>query len=107
MIFKINIVKLIDSHPKLTPTGLQKRPQMASVTSKVSLKLTSRINLERRGASSTLDTAYGPQAPPPHTPTHTHTHTHNPERANEATSNCRSPKTYFKNIEEICKENLK
>ena len=45
-------------------------------TSKVSLRLTSRINLGRRGARaelSTLGTTHNP--PPTHTHTHTHTHT--------------------------------
>ena len=51
-------------------------------TSKVSLRLTSRINLGRRGARaelSTLGTTHNP--PPTHTHTHTHTHTQSPERA--------------------------
>ena len=51
-------------------------------TSKVSLKLASRINLGRQGMRaelSTLDTAHKP--PPPPTPaTHTHTHTKSVER---------------------------
>ena len=53
----------------ITPSGLQKRPQMA-ITSKVSLKLTSRINLGRRDARTkppTLDTTHKPSLPQAHT----------------------------------------
>ena len=58
------------------------------ITSKVSLRLTSRINLGRRGARAELSTLAQPKTPhpPTHPPTYppTHTHTHNtqsPERA--------------------------
>ena len=67
--------KLLGRHNKdisLTPSGLQKRLQMAIIdwlimskiktTSKVPLKLASRINLGRWGARRTLDHGYSPHA---------------------------------------------
>ena len=50
------------------------------ITSKVSLRLTSRINLGRRGARAELSTLAQPKTPPPTHP-HTHTHTHTTRRA--------------------------
>ena len=69
----------------LTPSGLQKRLQMAIIettnkmktTKKVSLKPTIRVNLRRQGtrAGGALDFGHSPQAVPPATPNPTHTHT--------------------------------
>ena len=61
-------------------------------TSKVSLELPSRINLERPGARvelSTLDTSPWADPPPPPPP---HTHTHTTERAKKALTH---PKEHY------------
>ena len=65
--------------------------------SKVSLKLTRRINLERKEAHkelSTLETTHKPPHPPPkHPPTHTHTtHTHTTRKREN-----REPPTWHNN----------
>ena len=70
--------KLLGRHNKdisLTPSGLQKRLQMAIIdwlimskiktTSKMPLKFASKINLGRWGARRTLDHGHSPYAPPP------------------------------------------